>query len=130
MSDPHPNQPARATEPQASAAETEPANPVSNATADAASSAPMQPAPVDAARGDSAAEEALDDHDPSTGDTAATGFAAMGLAPPIARAVAELGYEVPTSIQSSCIPPLLEGRDLLARPRPVPARRRPLPCRC
>ncbi len=39
----------------------------------------------------------------------------MGLAPPIARAIAELGYEEPTSIQASCIPPLLEGRDLLGQ---------------
>jgi ATP-dependent RNA helicase DeaD len=39
----------------------------------------------------------------------------MSLAPAIARAVAELGYEVPTPVQAKCIPHLLAGRDLLGQ---------------
>ena len=43
------------------------------------------------------------------------GFETLGLAPPIASAVSELGYETPTAIQLRCIPYLLEGRDLLGQ---------------
>jgi ATP-dependent RNA helicase DeaD len=43
------------------------------------------------------------------------GFDQLGLAEPVLRALRELGYEAPTPIQSQCIPPLLEGRDLLGQ---------------
>jgi ATP-dependent RNA helicase DeaD len=43
------------------------------------------------------------------------GFAALGLEPPLASALAALGYEEPTGIQREAIPPLLEGRDLLGQ---------------
>jgi ATP-dependent RNA helicase RhlE len=40
-------------------------------------------------------------------------FADLGLIEPIARAVAEEGYERPTPIQARCVPQVLAGRDLL-----------------
>ena len=40
-------------------------------------------------------------------------FADLGLIEPIARAVAEEGYERPTPIQAKCVPHVLAGRDLL-----------------
>ena len=40
-------------------------------------------------------------------------FADLGLAEPLARAVRDANYSVPTPIQARAIPPLLEGRDLL-----------------
>ena len=40
-------------------------------------------------------------------------FTELDLITPLARAVADEGYETPTPIQSACIPHLLEGRDLL-----------------
>ena len=43
------------------------------------------------------------------------GFATLGLAPAVAQAVADLGYETPTPVQRGCIPHLLEGRDLLGQ---------------
>ena len=43
------------------------------------------------------------------------GFATLGLDARLLKTVAELGYEEPTPIQREAIPPLLEGRDLLAR---------------
>jgi superfamily II DNA/RNA helicase len=42
-----------------------------------------------------------------------TMFNALGLAEPIARALAEEGYETPTPIQAQAIPPALAGRDLI-----------------
>ena len=47
---------------------------------------------------------------PATDD----GFATLGLDERLLRTVAGLGYEEPTPIQLEAIPPLLEGRDLLA----------------
>jgi len=47
--------------------------------------------------------------------TAPTTFAGLGLGPPILTALAELGYEAPTSIQGRTIPPLLAGRDLVGQ---------------
>ena len=43
------------------------------------------------------------------------GFAALGLDPRLAEALAGLGYEEPTPVQREAIPPLLAGRDVLAR---------------
>ena len=40
-------------------------------------------------------------------------FAELDLIAPLARAVAEEGYDTPTPIQARAIPPLLKGRDLL-----------------
>ena len=43
------------------------------------------------------------------------GFAALGLEPRLTDALATLGYEEPTPIQSAAIPPLLAGRDLVGQ---------------
>lgn len=42
-----------------------------------------------------------------------TQFDELGLAEPLARAIAESGYDTPTPIQARAIPTLLEGRDLV-----------------
>jgi len=47
--------------------------------------------------------------------TAASPFALLGLEERLVRALVALGYEEPTPIQSEAIPPLLEGRDVLAQ---------------
>ncbi|MCD4687950.1 MAG: DEAD/DEAH box helicase [Desulfuromonadaceae bacterium] len=44
-----------------------------------------------------------------------TSFADLSLAPEIARAIDEVGYETPSPIQAQSIPPLLAGRDLLGQ---------------
>ncbi|HXU43660.1 MAG TPA: DEAD/DEAH box helicase [Burkholderiales bacterium] len=44
----------------------------------------------------------------------ASPFAQLGLIPPLAQAVADLGYEKPTPIQEQAIPLVLAGRDLMA----------------
>jgi ATP-dependent RNA helicase RhlE len=41
-------------------------------------------------------------------------FASLGLSPGLVRALADLGYETPTAIQTESIPLALAGRDLLA----------------
>jgi ATP-dependent RNA helicase RhlE len=43
-----------------------------------------------------------------------TTFAALGLAEPLLRAVAETGYQHPTPIQAQAIPQIIQGGDLLA----------------
>jgi len=40
-------------------------------------------------------------------------FSELDLAAPLVKVVTELGYESPLPIQAACIPPLLEGRDVL-----------------
>jgi ATP-dependent RNA helicase DeaD len=42
-------------------------------------------------------------------------FAQLSLAPELLRALSEAGYEQPSPIQAECIPPLLEGRDILGQ---------------
>ena len=42
-------------------------------------------------------------------------FAELGLAAPILKAVDEIGYETPSAIQAECIPPMIEGRDVLGQ---------------
>jgi superfamily II DNA/RNA helicase len=42
-----------------------------------------------------------------------TSFTELGLAAPIARALAEEDYQTPTPIQAQAIPPILAGRDLI-----------------
>ena len=46
--------------------------------------------------------------------TGEDGFEALGLGPELLECLTELGYEEPTPVQQQAIPPLLEGRDLLA----------------
>jgi len=46
-------------------------------------------------------------------ETTELGFAELGLAPALAQAVAELGYETPLPIQAACIPPMLAGQDVM-----------------
>jgi ATP-dependent RNA helicase RhlE len=41
-------------------------------------------------------------------------FAALGLAAPLVRAAADLGWAKPTQIQTDAVPPAREGRDVLA----------------
>jgi ATP-dependent RNA helicase DeaD len=48
-------------------------------------------------------------------DAAAGGFAELGLAPGLCRALSGLGYEEPTPIQRAAVPPLLAGRDLVGQ---------------
>jgi ATP-dependent RNA helicase DeaD len=43
----------------------------------------------------------------------AVGFSELDLAAPLLKAVTELGYESTLPIQAECIPPLLEGRDIV-----------------
>ena len=50
-----------------------------------------------------------------TKDAKTSGFAALDLDRDILAAVASLGYEEPTPVQSETIPLLIEGRDLLAQ---------------
>src|SRR6478609_8700759 len=47
-------------------------------------------------------------------DPGAAGFVALGLDERLLRTLAALGYEEPTPVQRSAIPPLLSGKDLLA----------------
>ena len=49
----------------------------------------------------------------ATGE-APSDFASLGLGPPALRAIGDLGYDVPTTIQVQAIPLLLRGADLLA----------------
>lgn len=44
-------------------------------------------------------------------------FASLGLAPALQSAIAGLGFEEPTPIQSQCLPALLSGRDLVGQSR-------------
>jgi ATP-dependent RNA helicase DeaD len=44
-----------------------------------------------------------------------SGFADMGLAPELCRALSGLGYEEPTPIQRAAIPPMLAGRDVVGQ---------------
>jgi ATP-dependent RNA helicase DeaD len=62
-------------------------------------------------------EEASDSAatDTDTDVAAEPGFDQLGLAEPIARAVAALGFEAPTPIQARAIPLLLAGRDLIGQ---------------
>ena len=50
-----------------------------------------------------------------TTENAESGFASLGLDPRLLAALASLGYEEPTPVQTQAIPPLLARRDLLAQ---------------
>src|SRR5689334_14999118 len=52
---------------------------------------------------------------PTTRAPTSAGFGGLGLADLLLKAVAALGYEEPTPIQSATIPVILSGRDLLAQ---------------
>src|SRR5688572_30743419 len=41
-------------------------------------------------------------------------FTSLGLSEPLARAVADLGYDAPTPVQREAIPAVLRGRDVWA----------------
>lgn len=41
-------------------------------------------------------------------------FKSLGLSEPLLRAVSKKGYETPSPIQLKAIPPILEGKDILA----------------
>ncbi|MBB1021362.1 DEAD/DEAH box helicase [Dietzia sp. E1] len=51
--------------------------------------------------------------DQAPAEDAAVTFADMGLAPAVAKAVQDIGYEVPSAIQEATIPLVLEGRDVV-----------------
>ncbi|KAA6185807.1 DEAD/DEAH box helicase [Thiohalocapsa marina] len=61
------------------------------------------------------ADQASDQPSDQIGRPDNASFTTIGLAPAVARAVAELGYEAPTPVQAGCIPHLLAGRDLLGQ---------------
>ena len=44
----------------------------------------------------------------------ALSFASLGLRAELLRALADEGYETPTPVQAQAIPPILQGRDVLA----------------
>ncbi len=46
-------------------------------------------------------------------ESESNGFSGYGLLPSILKDVAELGYQQPTPIQAQCIPPVLEGKDVI-----------------
>ena len=48
-------------------------------------------------------------------DSQSSTFQALGLRPELLDALAALGYEEPTPIQSAAVPPLIAGRDLLGQ---------------
>ncbi|CCN34537.1 ATP-dependent RNA helicase rhlE [Vibrio nigripulchritudo SO65] len=41
-------------------------------------------------------------------------FSSLGLSPELLRAIEELGYETPSPIQAQAIPPVIQGRDVMA----------------
>ena len=84
--------------------------PKNTSTPKAAPARPKRPAAPAPASGPAAAK-------PTTSELpalASPGFEALGLDERVLRTLGSLGYEEPTPIQLEAIPPLLEGRDLLA----------------
>lgn len=74
-----------------------------------ATSSPNSDGPAEAlAVGPTIGTSSYDDIEPII-----SGFASLGLSEPILRAVAEVGYLVPTPIQEAAIPAILMGRDVL-----------------
>jgi ATP-dependent RNA helicase DeaD len=71
--------------------------------------------PADQAPPDSSADENEVEARPADGMPDGPTFASLGLSPAVLQAVDGLGYEAPTPIQSSAIPPLLAGRDLFGQ---------------
>ena len=56
-------------------------------------------------------------------------FDDFDLNPALSRALAEMGFTRPTTIQQMVLEPALDGRDILASARPAPARQPPSCCR-
>ena len=80
---------------------------------DTAASAPESAESPETARDESAPSgPTRADSDPDADSDTVT-FADMGLAPAVAQAVREVGYEVPSAIQAATIPLVLEGRDVV-----------------
>jgi len=52
---------------------------------------------------------------PAPEEEPATGFALLGLAPHLLRAIEVAGYDQPTPIQAQAIPLLIEGRDIIGQ---------------
>ncbi len=52
---------------------------------------------------------------PDNDSGAEHGFAGLGLGPELLSALTALGYEEPTPVQRASLPPLLEGKDVLAQ---------------
>src|SRR5215212_5794306 len=50
---------------------------------------------------------------PTTSTATIGTFAELSLSEPVARALDEMGYDVPTEIQSAAIPVLMTGRDVM-----------------
>lgn len=42
-------------------------------------------------------------------------FSELGISPPILTALEEMGFEIPTEVQSRAIPPILEGKDMIVK---------------
>src|SRR5207237_9116056 len=63
---------------------------------------------------------------PSVLDEPAAAFAALGLPPPLVRALAQAGIDEPFPVQAATIPDVLAGRDVLARVRTGSVRHRAL----
>ncbi|MFN7244025.1 MAG: DEAD/DEAH box helicase, partial [Dietzia cercidiphylli] len=91
--------------PEVEAAVEAPAEETSDAEAPAVEQADGR-APVEVkAEGRAPAEEKA--------DSSAVTFADMGLAPAVAQAVKDVGYEVPSAIQAAIIPMVMAGRDVV-----------------
>lgn len=67
----------------------------------------------DEVNSDASAPQNTSSTDASGDEAPAVTFADMGLAPAVAQAVKDVGYEVPSAIQSATIPLVLEGRDVV-----------------
>ena len=55
-------------------------------------------------------------------------FASLNLPAYLQKALDDVGYEVPSDIQTKTIPPLLEGCDVIGQAQTVQGRRRRLLC--
>ncbi|HEX8551892.1 MAG TPA: DEAD/DEAH box helicase [Abditibacteriaceae bacterium] len=122
--------PAKAKAPEAPVAEVETEAPIAGAEAPVVEEAPEPKAPKKRASKKEAPEatveaapEAPQNAVPEQIETApvevasdeGTGFDALGLAEPITRAIAALGFEAPTPIQARAIPFLVQGRDIVGQ---------------
>lgn len=61
------------------------------------------------------ASESFREPDCNESDFSESGFGEMGLIKPVLKALDDLGYETPTTIQTETIPHILAGRDLLGQ---------------
>ena len=57
-------------------------------------------------------------------------FNELNLSAPLLKAVSEAGYETPSPIQASAIPPVLEGRDLMGCAQTGTGKTAALRCPC